>query len=77
MLVVQRIINSVWTMDVDIAEESVTINSFGRDNREGYLQEYELPKLGIVEDEKRNITDILIDGKTYKVTNPQFIFSYE
>jgi hypothetical protein len=77
MKAVQRLINSMWTLTYElVSETSIKVIDYTRDDDEGYEREWELPRLRVIEDDKRFIISAEIGGKTYTVTNPRFVFSY-
>ncbi|BBM67891.1 hypothetical protein VA249_45370 (plasmid) [Vibrio alfacsensis] len=91
-LAVHRLIDSVWTLKFKFLPTGVEVLSYSRDNIDGYEQERELPKIRVIEDDKRIVhaVDIYqLDGVKfgqfdnskrigrYKVLNPKFVFSYK
>ena len=79
MKAIHRIINSVWTLEYEpVSESEVKLLRFSRDDKEGYERERELPKGDVVESSygKRTVIGITVEGKEYKVINPQYAFSY-
>jgi hypothetical protein len=92
MKATKRLIDSVWTLEYEfVPGGGVKILNYNREDPEGYEKEHDLPQCRIIEDEKRNITDVLIrnqykpfDGVTkdncdwdLKVVNPRYIFDYK
>jgi len=73
---IERLINSVWTVTADISGDTATIKAYSRDDEEGYRLEHSLPQGRLIEGEGRIVEGLVIDGETYTVSNPQFIFSY-
>jgi hypothetical protein len=86
-----RLIDSVWTLGYEkVSENEIRIISYDRDNPVGYKEEKNLPRIRIVEDEDRTVTDVIIDdfnakslsslasfkSNMYKVVNPNHVFSY-
>ena len=91
MKATRRLIDSVWTLEYEIVSPTeIEIIRYSREDERGYLLEKELPQCGLVEDEKRTITDVLIRQNyepfswvnesnadvAYKVINPKYIFDY-
>lgn len=91
MLATKRLIDSVWTMSFTMTTDtSVTVDTYDRDNMEGYEKEGRVPYLNVIEDDKRTVTHIQIsddpdakridfnwDGiSKLEVTNPQHVFTY-
>ncbi|CAM3933105.1 hypothetical protein [Vibrio aquimaris] len=91
-MAVRRLIDSVWTVEyMLLSDHEVKILRHSRDIDEGYTNESLLPRFKCVEDEKRHITDLELYLPTfgesasfdrgeltgrYRVTNPQYVFSY-
>ncbi len=71
-----RLINSVWTITVDIQLGEAKMLSYCRSDLEGYELEGKLPKGKVIEGENRTVNAVIIDGERYTVTNPKHIFSY-
>jgi hypothetical protein len=73
----QRLIDAVWTLEFrQVEKDKVEIVRYSRNDPEGYEREHQLPRMKKNEDEARNIVSVEIKGKTYQVTNPQYVFSY-
>lgn len=71
-----RLLDSVWTVTADISGNTATIKAYSRDDEDGYRLEKSLPKGHLIEGEGRIVEGLEIDGETYTVNNPQYIFSY-
>lgn len=81
MKAVHRIINAVWTLEFTLqSDDSVFIHAYSRDDPEGKLREYDLPKVRLVEDGDRTVTMVQLTRggvKTeHKVANPGHVFSW-
>lgn len=85
----ERLIDSVWTLEYElINDDQIKIISFNRDNPIGYEKETELPRVRLVEDDKRTVLSAYFEpyakfkylasptGKQYEVVNPRYIFKY-
>ncbi|AXT74181.1 hypothetical protein [Vibrio sp. dhg] len=90
-LAVDRLIDSVWTVKFQFQPDGVKILSFSSDNPDGYKLEQTLPKVRIIENDKRIVHAIKVYNPDmpsferdqdnyligeYKVANPQYVFSY-
>ena len=75
-LAVNRILDDVWTLEYIEENGSVNIIKHSRYHAEGVEREKELPEFSLVEDSDRNVLEVEIDGCTYPVSNPRYIFSY-
>ena len=77
-MAVNRIIDSIWTLEYALFNDTIYIFYHGRDKQEGYNREAELPKFTLIEsnDDTRTVVSAIIDGTKYVVLNPQHVFSY-
>jgi hypothetical protein len=85
----KRLIDSVWTLGYkQISPSEIEIVSYDRKNQIGYDQEKTLPRVHLVEDDKRTVLGVHIcenatskswaskDDPYFKVVNPDHVFSY-
>jgi len=84
-LAVERILDSVWTIEYESVLGGVFIHSYNRNNQVGYEQEQDLPKGRLIENNgkhssdcngERIVTGLSIGGEIIDVVNPQYVFSY-
>jgi hypothetical protein len=86
-----RAIDSVWTLEYIINDDNtMTIISHDREDVEGYEREKELPRFKIIENDKREALNVLIQDfkqftyiandsephENHKVANVKGVFSY-
>jgi hypothetical protein len=85
----KRLIDSVWTLGYkQISPDEIEIVSYDRKNEIGYDQERTLPRVRLIEDDKRTVLGAHIgsigsskswasqDDPYFKVVNPDHVFSY-
>lgn len=74
----QRLLDSVWTVTYMRQGDEVAILNFTRDDPDGYYFEQHLPNCRLIEDDKRTVTGLKIEGEAYEftVSNPQHVFDY-
>ena len=74
----QRLLDSVWTVTYMREGDNVAIMNFTRDDPDGYYFEKHLPDCKLIEDDKRIVTGLKIEGEAsaFTVSNPQHVFDY-
>lgn len=88
----ERLIDSVWTVEYKVLNETeVEIIKFGRNDKDGYVNEHNLPQHKIIETDGRIAIKLVIRNKykqfdnfvnesncdkCYNIVNPKHIFSY-
>ena len=87
-----RLLDSVWTCEFVENDGEATILEYGCDDPEGYEREREFGQVTLRETQGRIVTALVVcdkyrpfhranandpDARILRVTNPQFIFSYD
>ena len=75
-LAIRRLIDSVWTLEFTITDNSIEIVSYSRDNSLGYKHEKTLPRCRLLYDEDRIVWGAFVGNQKYVVSNPKFLFDY-
>ena len=79
MKAVNRIIDSVWTIEYELVPENpnaIKLLRYSRNDPEGYEREHELPKGRLVESPHRLVVAAEIGGLGYDVENKKHVFDY-
>ena len=72
---VNWLINSAWTLTYeDHGDKTITILAYNRADPWGYT--HHNPKCHLREGYKRTVYQAIINGETFNVRNPQYIFDY-
>lgn len=86
---VKRLIDSVWTLEIERVEGGVKILSHTRDRYVSPKEEKEALKFRLIEDDNRKVLEVCVFDKGHsiggdsqpiehlKVVNPQHVFSYD
>ncbi|MGR5451929.1 hypothetical protein ACP3V3_19645 [Vibrio sp. PNB22_3_1] len=91
ILATKRLIDSVWTVEFRKIGDGVEVISFNRENEKGYKEESKLKRVRTIETDGRVLSEIQLfpvgtqtfdmeesyRTHTFKVLNPQHIFSYK